>query len=99
MRIRPLALALSAVLPVAAFAGSPHIVATYPAAAQRGGEQEVTFTGSNLDDAKSVLFDEPGIDVTWVSADKGKFVAKVKVAPEERLGEHPFRIVTASGLD
>ena len=98
MRIRSLALALSAVLPVVACAGSPHIVATYPAAAQRGGEQEVTFTGSNLDDAKNVFFDEPGFEVTWVSADKGKFVAKVKVAPEARLGEHPFRVVTASGL-
>lgn len=98
MKIRPFALTLSALLPVAAFAGSPRVSGTYPAAAQRGAEQEVTFSGSNLDDAKSVLFDEPGLDVTWVSADKGKFVAKVKVAADARLGEHPFRVVTASGL-
>ncbi|MGB8168739.1 MAG: hypothetical protein WCF18_14680 [Chthoniobacteraceae bacterium] len=98
MRIRPFAVALSALLPVAAFAGSPRVTTAYPAAAQRGGEQEVTFTGSNLDDSKSILFDEPGLDVTWVSADKGKFVAKVKAAANARLGEHSFRVITASGV-
>ena len=75
MRIRPLAVALSALLPLTAFAGSPRVTNAYPAAAQRGGEQEVTFTGTNLADAKSVLFDEPGLDVTWVSAARGEFVA------------------------
>jgi hypothetical protein len=98
MKIQSLALAVSTLLPVAAFAGSPKVTSTYPAAAQRGGEQEVTFSGQNLDDAKTVLFDEPGIGVTWVSADKGKLVAKIKPAPETRLGEHSFRVVTASGI-
>ena len=98
MRIRPLVFALSALLPVAASAGSPRVTLTYPAAAQRGAEQEITFSGSSLEDAKTVLFDEPGLEVTWVSADKGKFVAKIKATPEARLGEHSYRVVTASGL-
>ncbi len=98
MKILPFAAALLALLPLAVNAGSPRVTGAYPAAAQRGAEQEVTFTGTNLGDAKSVLFDEPGLDVTWVSAEKAKFVAKVKVAPEARLGEHTFRVVTASGI-
>jgi hypothetical protein len=99
MKIRPLAAFLTVLLPVAAFAGSPRVNATYPAAAQRGGEpQEITFTGSSLDDSVTLLFDEPGFEVTWVSADKNKFVAKVKAAADARLGEHPFRVVTRSGL-
>ncbi len=98
MKIRPAVAVLSALLPVAAFAGSPKVTATYPAAAQRGAEQEVTFSGSGLEDAKSVLFDEPGLEVTWVSSEKNKFVAKVKAAATARLGEHSFRVITASGL-
>ncbi len=98
MKIHPLAVALSVFLPAAAFAGSTKVTSTYPAAVQRGSEQEITFTGANLDDAKSVLFDEPGFETTWVSAEKGKFVAKVKTTAETRLGEHSFRVVTASGL-
>ena len=98
MRIRPLILALAAGLPVVAFAGSPKVTGIYPAAVQRGAEQEVAIAGSSLEDAKSILFDAPGLEVTWVSAEKTKFVAKLKAGPEARLGEHSFRVVTASGL-
>jgi len=81
-----------------AFAGSPRVNHLYPSGGQRGAEIEVTCSGSNLEDAKGMLFDTPGFEVTAASADKGKFKAKVKVAPDVRLGEHAFRVVTASGL-
>jgi hypothetical protein len=70
---------------------------TFPAAGQRGAETEVLFRGNNLSDTRTVLFDEPGFEVTKVSADKGKFVAKVKVPPTASLGEHRFRVITESG--
>jgi hypothetical protein len=85
-------------LGAAAWAGSPRVSFTYPAGAQRGGEMEVTCSGSNLEDVKSFLFDEPGFESQILTTDKGKFTAKIKVAPDVRLGEHTFRVVTASGV-
>ncbi len=79
-------------------AGSPRSSTVYPSAAQRGTESEIEFRGSNLEDAKTVMFDEPGFEIATVSAAKDKFKTKLKVAPNARLGEHTFRIVTASGL-
>ena len=78
MKSHSLAFAISALLPVAAFAGSAKVTSTFPAAAQRGSEQEVTFSGQNLDDARTVLFDEPGFEVTWVSSAKGHLVAELR---------------------
>ncbi|MEA3208995.1 MAG: hypothetical protein QOE70_2052 [Chthoniobacter sp.] len=97
MNVRQSALLLLA-LPLAAFAGSPRVLTTFPAGAQRGTEMEVVCSGSNLEDAKGMLFDDAGFEVAVVSAEKGKFKAKVKVPAEARLGEHRFRVVTASGI-
>ncbi len=85
-------------LSLPALAGSPRASGVYPSACQRGVESEIEFRGGNLEDAKTVMFDEPGFEVTTVTAEKTKFKTKLKVAPTARLGEHTFRIVTASGL-
>lgn len=85
-------------LTATAFAGSPRLTQTYPAAGQRGAEIEVTCSGSNLADAKGFLFDEPGFEATIVSAAAGNFKAKIKVPANARLGEHQFRALTASGV-
>ena len=98
MKISPLALAISLLLPVAAFAGSPKVIYATPSAVQRGGEQQITFTGSGLEDARTVMFDEPGFDVTWVSTAKTGLVAVVKAKPDARLGEHSYRVITNSGV-
>ena len=81
-----------------ALAGSPRVYQTYPGGAQRGSEIEVLCSGANLEDARSFLFDEPGFESEILSADKSKFRAKIKVAPNVRLGEHNFRVITASGI-
>ncbi len=82
-----------------ALAGSPGVLAIVPAAAQRGTEIEVVVKGARLDDARTLLFDQPGIEVVGVSAvEKEKFTAKLKVAPDARIGEYAFRAVTASGI-
>lgn len=95
---KPLLLAAACSLTLSAFAGSPRVQAVFPAGGQRGAEAEIEFRGSNLEDAKTLLFDEQGFEVTTVAAEKGKYKAKIKIAPNARLGEHMFRIVTASGV-
>lgn len=93
-----LAASIAGALTSAAFAGSPRLNHTMPGGGQRGTEIEVAFTGSNLVDARSLLFDEPGFEVEMLPPQGGTAKAKVKIAPDARLGEHLFRVVTASGL-
>jgi hypothetical protein len=83
----------------AAWAGSPNVSVVSPAVAQRGTEVEVTLSGGRLADARTLLFDEPGIQVLGVSdAENGKFKAKLKIAPDARIGEYVFRAVSNSGI-
>ena len=95
---RVLSGAISLLTAATAFAGSPRVTHLYPSGGQRGAEIEVTCSGSNLEDAKGMLFDTPGFEVTALTAEKNRFKAKIKVAPDVRLGEHTFRVTTASGL-
>lgn len=70
----------------------------FPAVAQRGAEQEVTFSGSNLSDARTVLFDAPGFEVTTVKTEANRFTVKIRVPADADLGEHRCRVVTESGI-
>jgi len=82
-----------------ALAGSPNVSTILPAVGQRGQEVEVVLSGSRLADARTLLFNDPGIQVLGVSdADNGKFKAKLKIAPDARLGEYVVRAVTNSGI-
>ncbi|MHA3772052.1 PPC domain-containing protein [Verrucomicrobiota bacterium sgz303538] len=83
---------------IAAYGGSPRVNVVYPSGGQRGAEIEIECRGSNLEDAKTLLFDAPGFESTIISAEKGKFKTKVKVPADARLGEHSFRVITASGI-
>jgi hypothetical protein len=80
------------------FGGTPRLSVASPAGGQRGGEIEVTFSGTALEDARSLMFDQPGFETTILDAQKGNFRAKVKIGPDVRLGEHSFRVITASGI-
>ena len=80
-------------------AGSPRLTSTYPSAGQRGTEIEVTCGGGALADAKGLLFEGPGLECTGITApEAGKFKAKIKIAADVALGEHSYRVVTASGV-
>ena len=94
------AILASCILPaLSAWAGSPSTAQIVPAAAQRGTEVEVLVTGGRLTDARTLLFDEPGIECVGVSAaTAGSFKAKLKIAPNARIGEYVFRAVTNSGI-
>jgi hypothetical protein len=93
-----LALAALASPCTTACAGTPRVASCYPAAAQRGTEQEVVFRGSNLADARTLLFDSPGFEVTTVKAEAAQFTVKIRVPADADIGEHTCRVVTNSGV-
>ncbi|MEI6714942.1 MAG: hypothetical protein WCO60_14385 [Verrucomicrobiota bacterium] len=80
-----------------ASAGSPRVSFAYPGAAQRGTESEVTFRGTNLIDARDVLFDAPSFEITKVKSEANQFIAKIRVPADATLGEHHCRVITQSG--
>ena len=98
--MKRIAILASCIVPtITAFAGSPSVSQIIPSAAQRGTEAEVVLSGGNLGDARTLLFDQPGIECMSVSeVAANKFKAKLKVAPDARLGEYAFRTITNSGI-
>lgn len=81
-----------------ATAGTPRANSLFPSGAQRGTEMEVKVIGQNLGDARTLLFNTPGFKVTSVKAEGNSFTAKIEVSKDAQLGEHIFRVVTASGI-
>lgn len=84
------------------FAASPSLGAIQPRGAQRGTEAVLTFSGARLADAQEVLVYYPGITVKKVEPaapnDPNALKVTVTIAPDCRLGEHAFRVRTASGV-
>lgn len=93
-----MALAALAVPYDTALAGTPRVGSCYPAVAQRGTEQEVVFRGSSLADARTILFDSPGFEVTTVKAEATQFTVKIRVPADAEIGEHTCRVITNSGV-
>ena len=81
-----------------AWAGSPRVSSAYPSVGQRGTEVEVAFFGSGLSDARTILFDAPGFDVTTVKAEAARYTAKIRIPSDALLGEHRLRVITNSGV-
>jgi hypothetical protein len=81
------------------FGASPSLGGIAPRGAQRGTEAVLTFQGSRLADAQEVLVYYPGITVKKLEVVNDKSVkVTVQVAADCRLGEHAFRVRTASGV-
>src|SRR6476659_9852004 len=80
-------------------AASPSLGAIQPRGAQRGTEAVLTFSGGRLADAQEVLAYYPGIAVKGMKVVNDATVqVTVAIAPDCRLGEHAFRVRTASGV-
>ena len=80
-------------------AASPSLGAIMPRGGQRGTEVAVTFSGARLGDAQEILIYYPGVTVANLKAVNDTSVqATFKIAAECRLGEHAFRVRTASGM-
>ncbi|HEY1377371.1 MAG TPA: PPC domain-containing protein [Gemmataceae bacterium] len=69
-----------------------------PRGGQRGTEVVLTFSGARLADAKEVMCYSPGLQVTKLDAKDNQVQATVKIAADCRLGEHAFRLRTATGV-
>ncbi len=82
----------------AVFATAPKLNSTTPAGAQRGTEVEVKLNGSRLEDAQEVVFYGSGIQCTKLDTKTNSVKAHFKIAKDCRLGEHQFRVRTASGV-
>jgi hypothetical protein len=80
-------------------AASPSFGGIQPRGAQRGTEAVLTFQGGRLSDAQEVLAYYPGIAVKKLEVvNDAALKVTVAIAPDCRLGEHAFRVRTASGV-
>ena len=80
-------------------AASPSLGGIQPRGAQRGTEAVVTFSGGRLADAAEILVYYPGITVKKLEVVNDAAVkVTFAIAPDCRLGEHAFRVRTASGI-
>ncbi|HET6572155.1 MAG TPA: hypothetical protein VFG68_01015 [Fimbriiglobus sp.] len=80
-------------------AASPSLGGISPVGAQRGTEAVLTFGGARLADTQEVLVYYPGITVKKLEVVNDAAVkVTVQIAPDCRLGEHAFRLRTASGV-
>ena len=81
------------------FAASPTVGVVLPRGGQRGTDVTVSFNGNNLSDAQEVLVYYPGITVAkFEVVNNTQAKATLKIAPDCRLGEHGFRLRTATGV-
>ncbi len=94
------AAALVALLaPRDASAESPQLVRVTPRGGQRGTELDVVFGGARLKDVQGVFLYKPGIEVLKLEAQGDAAVkARLRIAPDAALGEHPVRLRTATGI-
>src|SRR5262245_10617616 len=80
-------------------AASPSLGAIQPRGAQRGAEAVLTFSGARLMDAQEILAYYPGISVKKLEVvNDATLRVTVGIAPDCRLGEHAFRVRTATGV-
>ncbi len=92
-------LTLTLTFPLTLSAVAPSFTVVAPAGAQRGTTVELTLRGDRLADAQEIFFYDAGITVEKITEAADKLVkARVRIAPDCRLGEHALRLRTASGL-
>lgn len=97
--MRSIALLVTLAFAPAAFAVDPHLNSIVPFGGQRGTDAVVAFSGANVNDAPEVMVYYPGITVAKTEVlNKDQLRVTLKIAPDCRLGEHGFRVRTASGL-
>ncbi|MCX6927020.1 MAG: peptidase, partial [Verrucomicrobia bacterium] len=80
---------------------NPQLSATSPLGGQRGTELELTLRGDRLADARQLVLYSPGIQVISldIPTNQAQVVkARIKIAPDCRLGEHALRLCCSSGI-
>ena len=80
-------------------ANTPTLGGVSPRGVQRGIETEITLSGARLTNPREIVFYSPGIQVLALTlVNDTTLKAKLKIAPDCRLGEHILRVRTALGL-
>lgn len=81
------------------YGATPSLGGIAPRGAQRGTEAELVFAGDRLSDAQEILLYQPGLTVTKLEiVNNNQVKAKVKIAPDARLGEYSMRVRTLTGV-
>lgn len=94
-----MALAFGFAVAQPALASSPSLGGISPRGMERGKTVELTFSGGRLTDAKSLLFYTPGLRLVGLKVVNDATVkATVEASPSCTLGEHPVRVLCASGI-
>jgi len=94
-----LLLLLSGLLSLAASAAfTPKLDVILPRGAQRGTEVTLQLIGQRLNNPQDLLFHQPGIELLGFEQKEKKLLAKVRIAPDATLGEHPMRLRTSGGV-
>ena len=98
--IRAIACSVALILGASlAHAASPLLGNVTPNGAQRGTEEVVLFGGARMADAQELLIYYPGIAVKKLEiVSDAQVKVTLTIAAECRLGEHLFRIRTATGI-
>jgi len=82
-----------------ALAAAPELHRVDPPGGTRGTEMDLTLRGKRLADAQEILFYDGGIEVLSITSPRPDMaVAKMRIAPTCRLGEHALRLRTATGV-
>jgi hypothetical protein len=97
-RLALFALTLCTLIAGSASATDPRLSAVTPQGAQRGTEVDVVITGSRLEDATELLFDEPGLRVASLAVEGANVKARLAIEPDCRLGIHALWLRTESGI-
>ena len=80
-------------------AASPSLGVIQPRGAQRGTDAVVTFNGARLADAQEILLYYPGVTVKKLEVvNDAQLKVTLALAPDCPLGEHAFRVRTATGV-
>ena len=96
-RLPAIVFLLATTLP--AHAVTPSVGVIQPSGGTRGTTTTITFIGDRLDNPLEVIAHEPGVSIKELVAESPQRVkATVVIAPDCPLGEHAFRLRTASGL-
>jgi len=91
--------ALFLLLSLTASAFSPVLNLVNPRGVQRGVESEIHFYGDRLAGLQEVLLYKPGLEILSLENKDAKHaIAKIRVAPDAALGEHPLRLRTTGGI-
>jgi hypothetical protein len=78
---------------------TPDINAVTPQGFQRGTEAVATFSGGRLANVQQLLLYTPGVEVLgFEEAKDNTFKAKLKIAPDCRMGIHAVRARTTEGV-